>query len=53
MADSDPTKAPHNVTTVPGGGESGKTVGAYDVSSQARKKSAAINNNQQSPLAAG
>ncbi len=51
MADSDPTKAPHNVTTV--GGGSGKTVGQYDVSAQARKKSAAINNNTQSPLAAG
>jgi|TARA_B100000287_G_C20351093_1_gene669817 hypothetical protein len=51
MADSDPTKAPHNVNTV--GGGSGKTVGQYDVSQQARKKSAANSNNTQSPLAAG
>tara|TARA_B100001057_G_scaffold434128_1_gene463490 strand:- start:2898 stop:3053 length:156 start_codon:yes stop_codon:yes gene_type:complete len=51
MADSDPTKAPHNVVTA--GFSGGKTVGQYDVSAQARKKAAANSNNKQSPLAAG
>mgnify|MGYP001215089067 CR=1 FL=1 len=51
MADSDPRLAPHNVNTV--GGGSGNVKGQYDVSQQARKKSAANSNNTQSPLAAG
>ena len=51
MADSDPTNAPHNVVSA--GHGSGSVKGQYDVSAQARKKSAAINNNAQSPLAAG
>ena len=50
MADSDPRLAPHNVNTV--GGGSGNVKGQYDVSQQARKKSAANSNNTQSPLAA-
>ena len=51
MADSDPTKAPHNVASQ--GFASGSVTGQYDVSAQARKKGAAINNKAQSPLAAG
>ena len=51
MADSDPTKAPHNVVTA--GFANGNVKGQYDVSAQARKKAAANSNNKQSPLAAG
>tara|TARA_B100000131_G_scaffold78647_1_gene75351 strand:- start:4816 stop:4971 length:156 start_codon:yes stop_codon:yes gene_type:complete len=51
MADSDPTKSPHNVVSA--GFASGSVKGQYDVSQQARKKAAANNNNAQSPLAAG
>ena len=51
MADSDPTKSPHNVVSA--GFASGRVKGQYDVSQQARKKAAATNNNAQSPLASG
>ena len=51
MADSDPTNAPHNVQRQ--GFASGSVKGQYDVSAQARKKSAATQNTGQSPLAAG